>query len=293
MPIVTAAATIDPLAPLWPSLALALGAAVAVALGLWRRSAIIGPNRLDQDEPSEPLSIAAGCGLAVYFLCTLIAMRVVASAHPGPTTAGGDVKLTDAQSVVVDLAARFAAITAMLGVLGLLYHRVWRLGLSLRRILPGIAQALLAALVVLPLMWMTLAITEKLIHPEGELVHPYLKLIGESKDNLRLKAALLVSVIAAAPLSEEIFFRGCFQTILGTWLIRLSKGRRPAVARWLAVIIVSLLFAMVHESWSRPPIFVLALCLGYAYERTGNLWTPIFLHAMFNGVEVAMFLHSG
>ena len=38
------------------------------------------------------------------------------------------------------------------------------------------------------------------------------------------------------------------------------------------------------------PIFVLSLCLGYAYERTRNLWVPIFMHAAFNASSVVMFL---
>ncbi len=57
-----------------------------------------------------------------------------------------------------------------------------------------------------------------------------------------------------------------------------------------AVILTSLLFAFVHPGWTRPPIFVLSLFLGFAYERRGNLWTTIFMHAMFNGVMVLGFL---
>ena len=39
-----------------------------------------------------------------------------------------------------------------------------------------------------------------------------------------------------------------------------------------------------------PPIFILSMCLGYAYERTKNLWTSIIVHASFNAASVAMFL---
>ena len=34
----------------------------------------------------------------------------------------------------------------------------------------------------------------------------------------------------------------------------------------------------------------LSLCLGYAYERTRNLWVSIIIHASFNAASVVMFL---
>ncbi|HTW94151.1 MAG TPA: CPBP family intramembrane glutamic endopeptidase, partial [Tepidisphaeraceae bacterium] len=57
---------------------------------------------------------------------------------------------------------------------------------------------------------------------------------------------------------------------------------------WLAVILTSACFALLHPDWSWGIIFLLALCLGYAYERTGILWVSIFMHAAFNGLEVAL-----
>lgn len=60
--------------------------------------------------------------------------------------------------------------------------------------------------------------------------------------------------------------------------------------RWVAILVTSMLFAGVHEMWTWPAIFVLSVCLGYAYERTGNLWVPIFVHLAFNSVSTAIFL---
>jgi membrane protease YdiL (CAAX protease family) len=34
------------------------------------------------------------------------------------------------------------------------------------------------------------------------------------------------------------------------------------------------------------PLFLLSMCLGYIYQRTGNLWATITIHAAFNGVSV-------
>ena len=106
---------------------------------------------------------------------------------------------------------------------------------------------------------------------------------------------LLASIILGAPISEEFFFRGCMQTLAATLLGRFSGIANPTSAawpRWGAVVLTSLLFAWAHLWWARPPIFVLSMCLGYAYERTGNLWTAIGLHALFNGAEVILYFHT-
>jgi membrane protease YdiL (CAAX protease family) len=50
---------------------------------------------------------------------------------------------------------------------------------------------------------------------------------------------------------------------------------------------VSLLFALVHHHvGSLVPLFVLALGLTTAYEATGCLLVPVFMHAIFNGLNI-------
>jgi len=68
--------------------------------------------------------------------------------------------------------------------------------------------------------------------------------------------------------------------------IRKSRFPRP----WIAIFITAILFASIHDWWEMPSIFVLAIALGYVYERTGNLWACITLHALFNCTEIALFL---
>jgi membrane protease YdiL (CAAX protease family) len=69
-----------------------------------------------------------------------------------------------------------------------------------------------------------------------------------------------------------------------------EKVQRSNVPAILSILITSLLFAAVHPAWSFPIIFLLALALGYAYERTGNLWVPIAMHSMFNTISTFLFL---
>jgi hypothetical protein len=60
-------------------------------------------------------------------------------------------------------------------------------------------------------------------------------------------------------------------------------------ARWAGIIIASALFALAHGVfWMMPPLFLLAICLGYTYERTGNLWASIVMHASFNAVSISV-----
>ena len=50
------------------------------------------------------------------------------------------------------------------------------------------------------------------------------------------------------------------------------------------------MFAIIHPGWTVPVIFVLSLGLGYAYERTGNLWVPLTIHLLFNTLQTTFFL---
>jgi membrane protease YdiL (CAAX protease family) len=68
-----------------------------------------------------------------------------------------------------------------------------------------------------------------------------------------------------------------------------GAGRRAAAA-WAGIVVTSVLFGLVHPLWMFPIIFFLSVCLGYAYERTGNLWTSMTLHATFNAVSTVLYL---
>ena len=112
------------------------------------------------------------------------------------------------------------------------------------------------------------------------------------------RVLLCFGAIVVAPIYEEVFFRGIMQTALiqhGWGLYVPQWARRGAVPaafrpsalqRWVAIGVTSLAFAWMHQWDQAPIIFVLALGLGYVYERTGNLWAPIVLHMAFNSTEI-------
>ncbi len=69
--------------------------------------------------------------------------------------------------------------------------------------------------------------------------------------------------------------------------------------RWAGILITAVIFAGVHMVMANgaidwfPILFLLGIGLGYLYERTGNLWADMTLHASFNGVSVLLITYIG
>jgi uncharacterized protein len=98
--------------------------------------------------------------------------------------------------------------------------------------------------------------------------------------NVKDRGAVMAMAVIVAPIAEEVLFRGYFYGV-----IRRFGGRIPAI------LISSLLFAAIHAHLpSLPGLTVLAVILCLLYERTGSLWAPITMHALFNASTVAALL---
>jgi membrane protease YdiL (CAAX protease family) len=83
-----------------------------------------------------------------------------------------------------------------------------------------------------------------------------------------------LSLVVVAPFAEEILFRGYL----------LGKLRKYAPL-WLAILITSVLFAVVHFQWNVGiDVFVLSIVLCLLRVYTGSLWASILLHMIKNGV---------
>jgi membrane protease YdiL (CAAX protease family) len=85
------------------------------------------------------------------------------------------------------------------------------------------------------------------------------------------------ALIVAAPLFEEVFFRGF-----------LFKGfQRSYLGTIGAVVLTAALWALVHlqyDAYGMATVFVLGLLLGAARARTGSLVVPLLMHSMANVV---------
>ena len=112
--------------------------------------------------------------------------------------------------------------------------------------------------------------------------HEELKIII-AHPQLSLRVLIIVTSVAIVPAFEEMLFRGLFQTMLRSFL------GRP----WLSIAISSVVFATVHGNAGHwPALFVLAVCLGYSYEKSGSLFRPIFIHSLFNAITITAALYS-
>ena len=304
---------------------MAVGALLLAAwAGIFRRRSIVGPTRLAPGEPLGTLLIAMLLAFVVWVtLPSWYMLRTQGAAEP--TTAPATQEITPGLLRATVLASS-AALVFMLAANALLRANGLKLlGLHPSRLLPGLATGILGALILLGLVFLASALTEllwQIIQYEHPREHELLRVLHERKGDRGTSMLLLISAWIVAPLFEEVFFRGHLQTLI-VYAIHLAIQRRvpsarrfdvivpadqtpvrtiappgaladaqppSATARWAGVIVASILFAAVHAAWSAPPIFVLSLCVGYAYERTGNLWTPIIMHATFNITNTLIFL---
>ena len=82
---------------------------------------------------------------------------------------------------------------------------------------------------------------------------------------------LILTVAVAAPIFEELVFRGF-----------MYSGFERSLGAVPAVLLTSAIFAMMHVQYNHYEllhIFVLGLVLAWARMRTQSLWTPIAMHA--------------
>lgn len=103
-------------------------------------------------------------------------------------------------------------------------------------------------------------------------LHPFLKSLLTDRND-ELVTWVFLSAAVAAPIAEEIVFRGCLQGWLRN---RLQPG--------MAIGFTSVVFAAIHGWPDMIGILPLAIILGVIYERTNDLLAVIVTHASFNGL---------
>lgn len=114
--------------------------------------------------------------------------------------------------------------------------------------------------------------------PAGPVTHPIIGWIYEGGWQARLFALLLAAV--AAPLFEEIFFRGALQRYL-----------RGHLRFFASALLTGLIFAALHpQGWMGIPALT-AIGVGFSVLREwrDSLIAPMVAHAINNGVLVGVF----
>ena len=143
------------------------------------------------------------------------------------------------------------------------------------------SQAVLRWLAVLPLLWFVAFSWQAGLTLCGQAsdFQEAIRLFLES-DDLGQRAQLALFAVVLAPIAEEGLFRGI--------LLPLLVRRTGAVA---GLALATLCFAGLHANLGTfVPLAVLSSALALAYVRTGTLWVPIGMHALFNAANLALLL---
>lgn len=133
--------------------------------------------------------------------------------------------------------------------------------------------------VALPLVILVSFLNQKLWQGQGGS-NPILSLALEGQDNVAL-LLFCVTACVAAPMFEEIFFRGFLLPSLTRYL--------PV---WGAIVASGFLFALAHLSFSEVlPLATLGIVLGIVYTRSRNLLASMLLHGLWNaGTLLSLFV---
>ena len=302
--------------------ALLLLTAASIGIGVAARvippRKVSGPDRIPADGRAWPLLAVIFGALGAY----LFAGALYVSLRRGPVPTAGGTMPPGEIAFMSTVPPLVALVVLLLGDRAIKQTTQLDLGLDRRRLPAGLAAGLWGALIVVPPLYMLSFLVEmvyRALRYEHPTEHPLLKVLG-GRPGLGVQVAIVIGACIIAPIFEETFFRGHIQTLLRRALLRIFGPRMPAPhpsgfpvitpiphppvipempsppprptawQTWSAILITSVLFALVHPAWSQPMIFILAVCLGYAYERTGNLWVSITIHATFNSVSTALYL---
>lgn len=138
---------------------------------------------------------------------------------------------------------------------------------------------------------------QQFVLPESlQAIEEWMRQSEESAHSLTLRflsgmtySDLLINLLVMAilpALSEEILFRGTFQSLFG-------ETRHMHTAIWSCAI----LFSAIHmQFYGFIPRLVMGAALGYMVAWSGSLWLPIIGHATNNAIAVLSYFvcqHSG
>lgn len=138
----------------------------------------------------------------------------------------------------------------------------------------GLVAVIVTLALVLPAIYAAQWVGYSLCGPETD-PQPIVSFLIEHQ-SLRDRLSVILIAVVAAPLTEELIFRGCLYGIL-----------RQIGGKFVAIAVSSLLFALIHgHAPSLAGLIILSVGLSLLYEKTGSLWAPILLHAAFNGLSI-------
>ena len=180
---------------------------------------------------------------------------------------------------VIVTSAMIARITFVRGIRGL--------GLNPKTIPRDFVAAMLNLLAIMPVVLgaiiLTTIIGKLLLGDKFQMPqHEELKQII-AYSQWQVRALIVFTAVVVVPFVEELIFRGMIQTMVRSYIVK----------PWPAIFLASFVFVVFHANaphW--PALFVLSICLGYTYEKSGSLFRSIFVHALFNAMSVLAALNQ-
>ncbi len=159
------------------------------------------------------------------------------------------------------------------------------LGLSVRRWKTDSIRGIMTGVAALPICLLVhaLVLTVAAWCGAGQPTpHSMLSIFGDGGTAVYWRLMVVLTAVVLAPLAEELFFRGLAQSMV----------RRYTRLPWFGILATSVLFTVCHwPHWQTfPSLLILAVLLGYNYERTGRLLPSIVAHAVFNGLQLLSLL---
>jgi membrane protease YdiL (CAAX protease family) len=209
-----------------------------------------------------------GVGILVLLVLSVIEVAIISVFDPGLDTLGA--RLAAQALLAATLIGIALTVSADHGFPGTSVVPRWTLGL--RRPLRSLGGTVAMAAAALLAYFIFAAVYSALVHPHQKDIT---RDLGFGQGDLGTVAAGLL-IIVAAPISEEIFFRGF-----------LFGGFRKRLSFPLAALISGLIFGLFHYTGAGsitvvPQLAFLGFALCAVYEETGSIYPTIALHMLNN-----------
>jgi len=262
---------------LWPILGLCLFGYWLIKTSLGRRALVDSRVRRNIMPAVFPWAF-----LLLWFCVAVVSAFVVDSLSAGASE-GRQVLLQVITQCIINTAFGIGALIAARNYFA---RRLKGFGIDFKKIPKDILFSFSYLFAVLPVVFAALQATlvvGRLIYGGDYQIerHEELELI-RSYTQPSIRAAILISGSIVTPFFEEIMFRGLIQSTIRSYV----------AGPWLAIIISSAVFTIVHPQAHWAAVFVLGMLLGYSYEKSGSLFRPMFIHVLFNGLTIMLMINQ-
>jgi membrane protease YdiL (CAAX protease family) len=136
-------------------------------------------------------------------------------------------------------------------------------------------------IVAIPIVLIVSALNQQLLGGQGG-GNPLLPILAADQNDIA-KLLLWMTVAIAAPLFEELLFRGFLLPSLISGFTKRLPQSFSSVSTWLGIGTSGLFFAIAHLNLADIlPLTALGMVLGFVYVRSQNLLAPMLLHGLWN-----------